>query len=471
MTTMSAGITRTAVIGAVLAALLTGCSRTDQPDAAQPVTLTLTTYDAKETPGGALVEHFVDEVTRLDPSITITTRFSEAPHEPDAVTAVSNGSADLVMVASRAFDTAGVTTLQALNTPFLIDSTALANAVATSEHVSDLLAGLEDIGVVGLAIAPEGMRHLFGAKQAPVDTRDLKGATVRAPQSEAVWTLLSAAGATPIYDDTREYQYSESQYDLALGSRKATGNVTLFAKFDVLAINEASARRLSHTQMDALRRAATESATWAVGNTETEAAMARAFCANGGQILAATRAQIEEWRAIAEPGIKVLRSEQRTAELIDAITNIKKGIDPEPQVTTCDGSAEAADPAVSRLNGTYTFTATVKAFKEVGIHDQAFIDMNAGHYTVTLKDGRLQRTQRILSGPRAGEKEFDTVTYTLEGDTLTFRWSAEPADFTEANVTVLPDGALEFSDWVEGLSEPKFLLQDQVMVRHWERVR
>ena len=73
MTTMSAGITRTAVIGAVLAALLTGCSRTDQPDAAQPVTLTLTTYDAKDTPGGALVEHFVDEVTRLDPSITITT--------------------------------------------------------------------------------------------------------------------------------------------------------------------------------------------------------------------------------------------------------------------------------------------------------------------------------------------------------------------------------------------------------------
>ena len=319
------------------------------------------------------------------------------------MTAVSNGSADLVMVASRAFDTAGVTTLQALNTPFLIDSTALANAVATSEHVSDLLAGLEDIGVIGLAIAPEGMRHCSVPSRPQSSTRDLKGATVRAPQSEAVWTLLSAAGATPIYDDTREYQYSESQYDLALGSRKATGNVTLFAKFDVLAINEASARRLSHTQMDALRRAATESATWAVGNTETDAAMARAFCANGGQILAATRAQIEEWRALAEPGIKVLRSEQRTAELIDAITDIKKGIDPEPQVTTCDGSAEAADPAVdSRLNGTYTFTATVKAFKEVGIHDQAFIDMNAGHYTVTLKDGQAAENSAHCLWPTGG---------------------------------------------------------------------
>ena len=54
---------------------------------------------------------------------------------------------------------------------------------------------------------------------------------------------------------------------------------------------------------------------------------------------------------------------------------------------------------------------------------------------------------------------------------MTFRWSAEPQDFTSAKVTVLADGSLEFSDWVEGMSEPKFLLQDQVMVRYWERVR
>ena len=50
--------------------------------------------------------------------------------------------------------------------------------------------------------------------------------------------------------------------------------------------------------------------------------------------------------------------------------------------------------------------------------------------------------------------EGDTLTYTLEGDTLTFRWSAEPSDFTEAKVTVLPDGALEFSGWVEVCRSP-----------------
>ena len=35
---------------------------------------------------------------------------------------------------------------------------------------------------------------------------------------------------------------------------------------------------------------------------------------------------------------------------------------------------------------------------------------------------------------------------------------------------MLADGSLEFSDWVEGMPEPKFLLQDQVTLRHWERV-
>jgi TRAP-type C4-dicarboxylate transport system substrate-binding protein len=472
MTFMPAGIIRAAAIGAILTSLLTGCTQADQSNVAQPVTLTLLTYDAKDTRGGALVEHFIDEVRRLDPSITITPRFAEAPHEPDAVAAVSDGSADLVMVASRAFDTAGVTTLQALNTPLLIDSTALANAVATSEHVPDLLAGLEEIGVIGLAITPEGMRHLFGDKHAPVHPRDLQGATVRAPQSEAVWSLMSAAGATPIFDDTREHEYSESQYDLALGATEATGNVTLFAKFDVFAINEASARHLSETQVDALRRAATESTTWAIGKAGSDAAMAKDFCANGGRIVAATPAQLVEWQALAEPVIEALRSEPRTAELMDAITDMKAGIKADRPVTGCDARTGSPDPAVdSRLDGTYTFTVTASALTEAGIHDSGFIDLNAGDYTVTLKGGTLRRTQRYTSGPRAGERETDTLSYTLDGDTVTFRWSAQPSDFTEAKFTVLPDGSLEFSDWVEGLSEPKFLLSDPVVLRRWERVR
>jgi hypothetical protein len=107
----------------------------------------------------------------------------------------------------------------------------------------------------------------------------------------------------------------------------------------------------------------------------------------------------------------------------------------------------------------------------VGIPDQAFIDLNVGHYTVTMKDGSLQRTQRYTSGPRAGETETESVTYTLEGDTVTFRWSTSPQTSPRSRSPELSDGSLKFSDWVEGLSEPKFLLRDQVVLQRWERVR
>ena len=86
----------------------------------------------------------------------------------------------------------------------------------------------------------------------------------------------------------------------------------------------------------------------------------------------------------------------------------------------CGEAEPAADP---RLNGTYTYTATVEAFNNAGIHDQVFIDMNAGDYTVTLRDGTLSRNTDTAPGP-GGEQGFRAGTYTLEGDTLTFRWSA-----------------------------------------------
>lgn len=471
MSHMSAGMLRTTAISLTLAAtLVTGCAETREPRAAAPVTLTLVTYDAPETPGGALVQHFVEEVQRADPSITITPDFSGAPHEPEAVASVSRGAADLAMVASRAFDTAGVTSLQALNAPFLIDTSTLANAVVTSDLVPDLLAGLEEIDLIGLGIAPEGMRHLFADSKVVADVGDLRGAVVRSPQSEAVWSFLTAAGAKPMFDDSLSYDVSESQYDLELDFDQTAGNLTLFPKYDVIAINEESALALSSAQLDALRTAARKTAAWAIATIDSEAARAEVFCANGGEIAAATRAQMKEWLAVARPVVEDLRSVVSTADIIDAITIMKSSVEAEEPITTCAGSGTAEPAVSSRLNGTYVFSATAREIRRAGIQDEAFIDRNAGDYTVVLDDGTLKRVQRLTSGPRAGEQESDTVSYTLDGDRVTFRWSPQAGDFTEATVEVLSDGSLRFSHWVEGWPEPKFLLLDEVVLSRWERV-
>ena len=206
------------------------------------MTLTLTTYDEEGSFGAALVQHFVDQVKEEEPSITITPQFEGAPHEPDAVTAVSNGSADLVMVASRAFDTAGVTTLQALNTPFLIDSNALANAVATSEHVPDLLAGLgghrrDRPGDRPGGHAPPVRRRR--RPRSPYTTWRVRPCAHRSRRpSGPCWQRRGRrrSSTTPV-----RYDVAESQFD-QLTLNKAAGNVTLFAKYDVIGINEKAAQ-------------------------------------------------------------------------------------------------------------------------------------------------------------------------------------------------------------------------------------
>ncbi|MCY4726470.1 hypothetical protein NYO98_09280 [Nocardioides sp. STR2] len=467
---MSAGTLRAMGVCVTLVTLLVGCARPAEPRSAEPVHLTLVTYDGADTPGGALVKHFVEEVQRADPSITITPDFSGAPHEPDAVTAVSSGTADLAMVASRAFDTAGVTTLQALNTPLLIDTTSLANAVATSDLVPDLLAGLDEIELIGLGIAPEGMRHLFTEAKAVTDVNDLRGTVVRSPQSEAVWSFLTATRATPIFDDSMSYDVSESQYDLELKFDQTAGNLTLFPKYDVIVLNEESALELSTAQLESLWTAASETTTWAVATTDSDAARAEVFCANGGKIAAATPAELEEWQAVARPVVQDLRSVGTTADLIDAITDMKTGIDADDPITNCAGAGAAESTAGPRLNGTYEFSATPREIGRAGIHDEAFIDINAGDYRIVLENGTLTRTHHLTSGTRAGEQESDTASYTLNGDRVTFRWSPQAGDYTEAKVVVQDDGSLKFTDWVEGWTEPKFLLLDKVVLSYWERV-
>ena len=71
------------------------------------------------------------------------------------------GELDMGLIPTRAWDTEGVTSLRALNAPFLITSDELAAQVASSELAGTMLAGLDTVGVTGLALLPEGLRHVF----------------------------------------------------------------------------------------------------------------------------------------------------------------------------------------------------------------------------------------------------------------------------------------------------------------------
>jgi hypothetical protein len=72
-----------------------------------------------------------------------------------------SGELDLGLVATRAWEDAGVASLVALTTPFLITDEALVDDVVGGPIADELMSGLNKVGVVGLALIPEGLRHPF----------------------------------------------------------------------------------------------------------------------------------------------------------------------------------------------------------------------------------------------------------------------------------------------------------------------
>ena len=85
-----------------------------------------------------------------------------AKFEPVVAQQAIDGDLDLALVAARAWDTVGVRTLSPLQAPFLVTSDELMAQVVADPIQDDLLAGLPEVGVVGLGLWPEGLRHPFG---------------------------------------------------------------------------------------------------------------------------------------------------------------------------------------------------------------------------------------------------------------------------------------------------------------------
>src|SRR5215204_4467304 len=116
-----------------------------------------------------VIEHFVSQIKARSGGnlhIQVTSRWGDYADdaEEQVVRAVAAGKADLGWAGTRVFDTLGVTSLQALQTPMLIDSYALERAVVASEIPGQMLQGLTETGVRGLGILADGLRQPIAVK-------------------------------------------------------------------------------------------------------------------------------------------------------------------------------------------------------------------------------------------------------------------------------------------------------------------
>src|SRR6266568_2119355 len=118
--------------------------------------------------------------------------------EQQVVRAVAAGKVDLGWAGARVFDTLGVTSLQALQAPMLIDNYALEHAVITHGIPGQMLEGLNKVGVMGFGILADGLRKPIAVKHPVLGTADWRGITFGTYKSQDQAQAIRSLGATPV---------------------------------------------------------------------------------------------------------------------------------------------------------------------------------------------------------------------------------------------------------------------------------
>ena len=330
-----------------------------QSPSATALTLTLAIANEQGEPSQPAIDAFVDQVAEQSGgSIVIQPLYGAGDATSEGFEAgvaglVERGEADLALNASRAWDLQGVTSLQALQAPFLITDGALATAVATSDIATRALAGMADKGVTGLTLWPEDLRHPFAlGTHAPYLTPgDFRGANILVQPSALSRSLITTLGGTLYVDGDRDadaasglLQGAESgllQGPTLPGHPTATGDVTFYPKFQVISANTAKFDGLTIEQQDVLRAAAAETQRLTIAAHTSEADAAAAWCADGGTVVLAGPDGVDAFETAAKPVFDAISQEPLTATLITDIQALKATTAPAPGATACHGTGPA----------------------------------------------------------------------------------------------------------------------------------
>ncbi|HEU0336752.1 MAG TPA: hypothetical protein VFR43_09375, partial [Gaiellaceae bacterium] len=277
------------------------------------------------TAAGELAARFARRVRELSRgSLRVAVSFQP---RAAAVGALRAHEAELAIVPADSFRVLGVTSLEALQAPFLISSSTHAARATAGLIAERLQAGLGELSLSGLALVPDGLYRAFGYLKALETPGDYADVTIRAPPSVALFDLLRALGAravplgvegeTVVYvgfdgpaTRTAEDAFPENAY--------TAGNLALLPKIEAIVGSTDALGRLSAGQRAIVERAAEQvrRRTIAAAN---ERAAASAFCAAGGTVVTAPGQSLRALRARTASLLAALRRDPTTRVLVSGI--------------------------------------------------------------------------------------------------------------------------------------------------------
>lgn len=457
-------LTRASAVVLAVVLLATGCGGGDAAGTkaggdAAPVTLRIGTDDGPGRRSGEQIEEFARQVDALtDGQVRVEPVWQAAGDtgaddwDQKVARLVVDGELDLGLVPARAWDTEGVTTLRALNAPFLVTSDELTAEVVRSDVADTMLAGLDPTGVRGLALLPEGMRVVASIREPLLSPDDFAGRLMKVPASATTYAFFEALGATPDDVTANDAAIAAGEVDgvetsfAALGPEwsdaTVTGNLPLWPKVNSLVVNAERFESLPTRTREALERAAIATRDWAIETMPTTVEDAVAYCEAGGTIATASPADVSLIKQATAPVLTDLRRDAATREVIEAIEAIARSGDfPAPRVAACDGEADAASVPSGPLTvpgdpgdlpqGSYRFELTPEYLRSIGLsEDDVYI--NAGVYTVTFEGGRWSRVdqplnENVLNNTCEGFYDVDGDRFTASAATRPARGECAPA--------------------------------------------
>jgi TRAP-type C4-dicarboxylate transport system substrate-binding protein len=423
--------------------------------AGEPRVLHMGTDDWPDRAAAQQVEEFARAVELLSEGglrIEPVWRAGDGDEQWDQVVArkVIGGQLDLGNVPSRAWDTEGVVSLRALNAPFLITTDELLDAVVTSDLADGMLAGLDEVGVVGLALVPEGLRHPFGFAQPLLGLEDYHDGHVRAPHSATTQAMFEAFGAstTGANTDALAQVGMESAYALDVQG-PATGNVTFFPKVGTLVVNGEVFTSLSDAHQQVLIEAAAQVRDWAIDTRPSDLEQAAGYCETGGTIVLASDTDLAALAAAAEPVNAELEADPQTKEQLEAIRILHADLDSQPitpeacgtPLAVDEGEREGDEPDAgadnSAINGVYRWEFTREELEAAGEPPEE-VDNNVGVWTNWFQDGRWWDQEEPM-GTYVLDGDLMTITH-KDGVVATYRWEQnEQGDLLVTVVDSPPD--------------------------------
>jgi TRAP-type C4-dicarboxylate transport system substrate-binding protein len=423
-----------------------------------------------------MVDRFVSAVDELGGGrVTIAATFDHPPDQPRAwdqvnLRALRAGEFDLAFLPARAWHSEGVTTLEPLQLPFVVETDEHADRVATDPELSEaLMSGLADIGVTGLGLFPEGLRHIARLDGTPISpTGDLVGLTVRAPLSTTTWEVLEGLGAevvdrggAELVAAIRSGEVTAADTSLSLapglegsGTPSVLSNVSLYTKFNVLAITNEAMADLDAATTTIVREATTVALDTTLSERPHEDVALAEACAAGLHVVFATAGDRLAIRDRLTPVVDGLVAETGIDRLVEQVHAVAGDIAVE-ELPACLGRSpvdviEPRDPAGLRPeagelpNGTYRFAINPEMILAAYPSFDRSVEGYSGTFTVELEDGHWSLAVIGLGG----EQFRYASIYEVRGDVATF---AVPSG-ADARIpiavrwrwTVLPDRSLSF---------------------------